>query len=301
MYLLCAVAAVAAIVRRQMNKLKQQAEYSRRLEQEVAKRTDKLESQNSQLEELNEKLREVSVTDSLTGIWNRRYLSNEIEKDLALMRRAQIQNQQKGLDEHDGLDSKLLFLMMDLDGLKGVNDTYGHQAGDRAIVQMKDIIVRVCRQTDTLIRWGGDEFLLLGRQSDRDPAVHLAGRIRQSVANHRFDLGNGDTVHLTCSIGFAFFPFMQSAPSLFSWEQVLEMADRALYRAKQTGRNRWVGVLSMPQVDPAVLMQHKGDDLEQLARDGIVELHTGVSTPTSPDDTARHSPGPSHPQLVRAG
>ena len=65
------------------------------------------------------------VTDSLTGLWNRRYLSNEIEKDLALMHRAQLQNRRKGLDERDGLDSKLLFLMMDLDGLKGVNDTTG--------------------------------------------------------------------------------------------------------------------------------------------------------------------------------
>ena len=165
---------------------------------------------------------------------------------------------------------------------------------------MKEILVRVCRQSDTLIRWGGDEFLLLGRQAGRDAAAHLAERIRQAVADHRFDFGDGDTVRLSCSIGFAFFPFMSSTPNLFGWEQVLDMADRELYRAKQAGRNRWVGVLSAPGSDPAVVMKRKDDDLEQLARDGIIELHTRVSTPTSPDDTARHSPGPSHPQLVRA-
>ena len=302
LYVLCVVGAVLAIVRRQMKKLEQQAEYSHQLEQEVAKRTDKLKLQNSQLVKLNHRLREVSVTDSLTGLWNRRYLANEIEKDLALIRRSQTLNQQKGLDQPDSLDCNLLFLMMDLDGLKGVNDAYGHQAGDRAIVQMKEILVRVCRQSDTLIRWGGDEFLVLGRQTARDAAAHLAARIKQAVEDHQFDLSNGDFVRLSCSIGFTFFPFLPSAPRLFSWEQVLDMADRALYRAKQTGRNRWVGVLSVPQVDPAVLMQHKDDELDQLARAGIVELPSSGATPSSPDETDQRALDPPRPRLVeRAG
>ncbi len=82
LYVLCTVGAVLAIVRRQRNTLVQQAEYSRRLEQEVAKRTDELRTQNRELAALNHKLQEVSVTDSLTGLWNRRYLANEIEKEL---------------------------------------------------------------------------------------------------------------------------------------------------------------------------------------------------------------------------
>ena len=184
LYVLCTVGALLAIVRRQRNTLGQQAEYSRRLQQEVAKRTDELRTQNRELAALNHKLQEVSVTDSLTGLWNRRYLSNEIEKELALMRRARLA---KKLDERTP-DADLLFLIMDVDGLKGVNDTYGHQAGDLAILQMKEILVRVCRQSDTLIRWGGDEFLLLGRQAGRDSAAHLAERIREA--------GRGPSVRL---------------------------------------------------------------------------------------------------------
>ena len=300
LYVLCAVGAVLAIVRRQKNTLEQQAEYSLRLEQEVTKRTDELRTQNRELAALNHKLQEVTVTDSLTGLWNRRYLADEIGKELALLRRARFANQGMSLDERTS-DPALLFLMMDLDGLKGVNDTYGHQAGDRAILQTKEILVRVCRQSDTLIRWGGDEFLLLGRQANGDAAAHMSERIKQAVAVHRFDFGEGDTVRLSCSIGFAFFPFVSSTPELLSWEQVLDMADRALYRAKQTGRNRWVGVLSAPGSDPAIVKTRKDDDLEQLARDGIIELRTKVSSPTSPDDTVRRSLGPSHPQLVRSG
>ena len=298
LYVICAAGAALAIVRRQMHKLEQQAEYSRRLEQEVAKRTDELESQNREFAELNHQLEEVSVTDSLTGLWNRRYLANEMPKDLALIRRARADNQRNGIDEPDGPDPNLLFLMMDLDGLKGVNDTYGHQAGDRAIVELKEILVRVCRQSGTLIRWGGDEFLLLGRQTDRDAAAHLAERIRRAVGSHRFELGDGDTVRLSCSIGFTFFPFMPSTPNLVSWEQSLDMADRALYRAKQAGRNRWVGVLSAPGSDPAVVMKRKNEDLEELARAGIVELPTGGDTPSSPDETHPLSLHLTPPQTV---
>ena len=286
--MLVVVAIVLAIVRRQKRKLERQAEYSHRLEREVAERIDKLQ--------------EVSVTDSLTGLWNRRYLANEIGKDLALMRRTRIDNRQKGLDARGGPGADILFLMMDLDGLKAVNDTYGHQAGDRAIVQMKEILVRACRQSDTLIRWGGDEFLLLGRQTEREAAAHLAERIKRAVEGHRFDLGAGDIVRLSCSIGFTFFPFMPSTPDLFTWEQMLDLADRALYRAKEAGRNRWVGVLSAPGSDPAIVIKHKDDDLEQLARAGIIELHTGAETPSSPDETSHRSFELSGPQLVeRAG
>ena len=295
LYVLCAAGAVLAIVRRQMNKLERQAEYSRRLEQEVATRTDELKSQNRELAELNHQLQAVSVTDSLTGLWNRRYLANEIPKDLAMIRRARVENQRKPFERPD---PNLLFLMMDLDELKGVNDTYGHQAGDRAIVQMKEILVRVCRQSDTLIRWGGDEFLLLGRQTDRDAAAHLAERIRKAVGDHRFDLGDGDTVRLSCSIGFTFFPFMPRTPNLLGWEQVLDLADRALYHAKQAGRDRWVGVLSAPEADPALVMKHKDDDLAQFARAGLVELPTGGNTPSSPDELHRGAGEPTHPQLV---
>ncbi len=130
-------------------------------------------------------------------------------------------------------------------------------------------------------------------------AARLAERIKQAVADHLFDFGEGDTVRLSCSIGFAFSPFMSSTPDLFSWEQVLDVADRAMYRAKQAGRNRWVGVLSAPGTVPAIVMMRKDDDLERLSRDGIVELHTTVDTPASvPDHTARYALTPPHPQLV---
>jgi len=91
---------------------------------------------------------------------------------------------------------------------------------------------------------------------------------------------------------------MQHSPTLFSWEQVLDLADRALYRAKQGGRNQWVGVLGSATADPAVVTQRKDDDLDQLARDGILELHSGVPDPNEPDRTYRRADTRPVPELV---
>jgi diguanylate cyclase (GGDEF)-like protein len=218
-YTVLGIGTVAKLVRPQRRKREHQADYRHRLEREVRARTDELASQNRELAGLNTRLQEVSVTDSLTGLWNRRYLANEIPKDLARIRRARINHRDAAPDDPRQMDTTLLFVMLDLDGLKGVNDTYGHQAGDRVIVETKELLTQVCRETDTLIRWGGDEFLLVGRQADTHIAAGLADRLRRAVESHRFELGNGDTVGLSCSVGFSFYPFIQRAPTLFTWDR----------------------------------------------------------------------------------
>ncbi|MDE0829415.1 MAG: GGDEF domain-containing protein [Vicinamibacterales bacterium] len=156
----------------------------------------------------------------------------------------------------------------------------------------------MCRETDTLIRWGGDEFLLVGRQTDTTIAAGLADRLRHAVESHRFDLGNGDTVGLSCSVGFSFYPFMQRAPTLFTWEHVLDLADRALYRAKSGGRNQWVGVVGAHDADPVVARRRKDEDLDTLAQIGILEIHAGSTDPTAPDHTARSSHASPAPRLL---
>lgn len=145
MYTVSGIGTIVALVRQQRRKLEHQADYSHRLEREVAARTDELASQNRRLAGLNTKLQEVSVTDSLTGLWNRRYLANEIPKKLARIRHARINHRDASPDDPRQMDTTLLFLMLDLDGLKGVNDTYGHQADDRVIVKTKEILTHVCR------------------------------------------------------------------------------------------------------------------------------------------------------------
>jgi len=155
-----------------------------------------------------------------------------------------------------------------------VNDAWGHAAGDSALVQVKGVLRRVCRQSDTLIRWGGDEFLIIARSTDRPSATRMAERLRVAVRAHSFVFADNQRSRLSCSLGFAYCPFVQAAPKLVSWEQVVGLADRALYVAKQRGRDTWVGVFAGRFAPPEVLLERLDEDLVRLADEGLVELHT---------------------------
>jgi two-component system sensor histidine kinase ChiS len=115
------------------------------------------------------------------------------------------------------------------------------------LIQIRDRLLRAVRDMDTVVRWGGDEFLLVARQCDRSQAWNLADRVEELVSGELFDIGNGQTLSLTCSLGFAPYPVVPShPPGAVSWIKVVEMADRCLYAAKESGRNGWVGVCQGP-------------------------------------------------------
>jgi hypothetical protein len=92
------------------------------------------------------------------------------------------------------------------------------------------------------VRWGGDEFLVVARDQTGDGLIEFAERIRTSVAQHVFEVGEGRVVRTTCSIGFARYPFIRQQIDALTWEQVISVADRALYVAKASGRDAWVGL-----------------------------------------------------------
>ncbi len=243
--------------------------YRIELEAEVALRTQELESRNSQLQRLNLRLQEASLTDSFTGLKNRRFLYTQIGQELAQVHRELEEAQRRGAD---GNFPGLFFMMVDLDGFKPVNDTYGHEAGDRVLLQVRDLLVKACRQSDMLIRWGGDEFLIVAHSGDPQAAEHLAERIREGIADHPYDIGNHETVEISCSIGFAFYPFLPTDPSRFSWEQVTAVADRALYLVKGEGRNGWAGILAnRGAAEPDLFAQIHRDPFA-LAEKGVIRI-----------------------------
>jgi diguanylate cyclase (GGDEF)-like protein len=260
-YSLLLAGLVLSYARGQAQKLRREAQYSRQLEEEVRERTSELAERNRELQTAKKKFEEASFTDSLTGIKNRRFLINTIDRDIATVERFYAKHQDRMADLPDDRPD-ILFLLFDLDGFKLVNDSHGHAAGDLVLIQVRDLLERACRRSDTLIRWGGDEFLVVCRGADGQMAEGLAERIRSSVAGHEFDIGNGRPTHLTCSIGFAHLPFVPARPKLFGWEQVVNVADRALYLAKQRGRDGWAGLSSHPSISRIA-----DDDLVTLVTD----------------------------------
>jgi diguanylate cyclase (GGDEF)-like protein len=276
-YGLLAFAALRTYGRIQERGRLREIEYSHRLEKQVEDRTAELAQRNDELQLLNGKLEDASLTDSLTGLSNRRFLMAQMPQDVAVVERYYRRLDSTGTPPLPGNQPDFALMMIDLDGLKGVNDTYGHAAGDRALMQIREILERACRKSDTLVRWGGDEFLVVARYVEPEVVEALAERIRRAVEEHPFDLGLGRPVHLGCSIGFAMYPFLKSAPSLLTWEQVGSIADRALYAAKSSGRNAWVGILGTaktPTDDLVHLVSHRP---ATLTRDGSIAVRSSVA------------------------
>lgn len=159
-------------------------------------------------------------TDHLTNLSNRR----QFEKSLELQLERARENRQK-----------LSLLVIDIDRFKKVNDTYGHSAGDAVLKQLGQLLIEHSRSADMVSRNGGEEFAILLLDCGNHQAVAIAESIRQSVEKYLFALPDGTTIRLTISIGVAVFPDHcdeQDDADFF------EQADRALYEAKNTGRNR---------------------------------------------------------------
>jgi diguanylate cyclase (GGDEF)-like protein len=246
-----------------------------RLERAVAERS-------AELAQANRELQETSLSDPLTGIRNRRFFQSTIAADASQAVRAYRGLSNYSLDHRD-----LLFFLVDIDHFKLVNDEYGHDAGDHVLVQMAQRLNTVVRESDFLIRWGGEEFLVVCRSAQRNDAALLAARILKAINGAEFDLGNGRRLSRSCSVGWATFPWLPPACSNLSVDEVLRLADRGLYLAKQRGRNQAVGLVADSEASaghvPAIAA-HTGSDkycrLEQLLEDKLIrEVFTpGVTT-----------------------
>jgi len=214
-------------------RLRRLAQRAVELEALVAERT-------RELADANRKLEQASLTDPLTGLSNRRFVALNIEPDLRLAER----NHQRGRRPERNRD--LLLYLLDLDRFKDFNDRAGHPAGDALLVELAERLREVARASDSVVRWGGEEFLLISRWTDRESGEVLARRILEAVGSAPLTYGSGRTATVTCSVGWAPYPWRPQAPEAASFEQVLSLADRALYLAKREGRDRAVGVLPGP-------------------------------------------------------
>ena len=171
--------------------------------------------------ELKSKLKvaiEYSAHDALTGLYNRRYFERRLREESAHARRHK---------------RPFSLVMVDLDHFKLVNDTYGHEDGDKVLRHVADLIASSLREDDIACRFGGEEFVLLLRATAGSSARVVANRLRASVAGKGVKLGEQDR-HVTFSGGVA----AADERNNYNCEGILDRADEALYRAKRGGRNR---------------------------------------------------------------
>ena len=234
-----------------------------------------MQERTRDLQAANARLKEISFTDPLTGLHNRRYLTQQIPVDLSFYQRDDAYR--------EGRDA-LVIALLDVDHFKVINDTCGHAAGDRVLEQLGELLGELKRSGDYVARWGGEEFLLVLRPLPRGSLAGIGERLRARIAGHRFDLGNGAEHRLTVSIGLVECPLFPNHPELLGWEQLVTLADRAMYAVKHAGRNGWMAYRPLPQArlleDPSPYR----DNPRLLLDSGLLELFGvagGTSTPAS--------------------
>ena len=247
------------------------------LHRTVAERTAELERANRQLQANNRELEVATRTDPLTHVSNRRDLQQWLSREgLQIVREAAAAGDDRG---------GLVFFMIDIDDFKPVNDKHGHPVGDEVLVAFAARLSSLSRGHDVVVRWGGEEFLWMLRELHMHDAPAVAERIRRVIADQPFVLPSGLSLSVTCSIGFAPWPFSARHAVVGDWEQSVALADRALYAAKAAGKNAWVGLAPGSTLGPmgleALLM---GQAPEALAPGSVRVLH---STPTAPRFPAR--------------
>jgi len=179
-------------------------------------------------------LERLSVTDALTGLYNRRHLMGTLANEVQRSRR---------------LRRTFSVLLADVDHFKQYNDTHGHLAGDAALVKIAEILRQTTRAVDSVARYGGEEFVMMLIEAPIATAVSVAERIRARVAAEAFEGGR-----MTVSIGAAEYPAHGDTP-----EELIASADAAMYQAKAGGRDRVVAAAGMVEAEKAMKMRRKGE------------------------------------------
>ena len=214
----------------------------------------KVRHANAQLYLKNKELKQQSVRDPLTGLYNRRHF-------LEFMRT-------RAPQEDRGAPCGALFLL-DVDHFKHINDSYGHAAGDAVLTAMAASLREILRETDMIVRWGGEEFLAFLPTIPYSGLDEVAQRILSGISAVRIAHG-GHTLAVNVSIGFAPFP-LSCGDEALPWERAVNIVDMALYLAKAHGRNRAYGVQGF--ADPGqVCIEDVEQNLERAWRAGQVKL-----------------------------
>jgi len=227
------------------------ARQRRRLRDLEVRRTELerlVESRDQDLASLHRKLETIGQTDPLTGLRSRHYLGIQLPADVAYYEREILAS---GRD-----DLVLMLAFVDIDAFKSINERYGNETGDQVLKEFARIFGAQVRTGDYVLRWGGEEFVLLFRPMAAAEPARIAERIRRAVAAHGFTAEGASPFNTTCTIGFIQISLSPGAKRGLDWEEIIALADQALYFAKSNGRDGWAGVILKP-----------GDSTQNLIQD----------------------------------
>jgi len=228
---------------------------------------------NEKLREVNEQLEFHAVRDPLTGLYNRRSFVDMMKSRAILP---------DGERREDAIDNPDCLILMDIDHFKNINDSFGHATGDAVLIEVARRLRSTVRDSDMVLRWGGEEFLIYSPRSNPAQLKGLVERILRSIGEENIQ-ADGASVPVTITAGFISLPFSGLPETICNWEKALQIADMALYLGKVNGRNRAYGVsrLLSAYEEALPVLDH---DLSAAIKAGMVELievHGPVKLPES--------------------
>lgn len=233
------------------------------LEHEVAERT--------------QELKEMSLSDPMTNLRNRRYVSEVVMEEIENYLDQRQYVLEKGQRRKTALPGATVGLMLiDVDFFKKVNDRYGHKAGDLFLSEFASILKENVRSDDVIVRWGGEEFLLILKNCDPAYLPAIAEKIRKGVEFNEFSISATETLQVrgSCCIGIVQFPFVSENPRLISFDQAVILADMAMYLGKESGRNRTVYLQYSGLIPDEKTIQAVLNSLDVLKESGFVKINT---------------------------
>lgn len=226
----------------------------------------KVRNANQQLKQANDQLAYNSLHDPLTGLLNRRSLQEFMQR-----RSKQTDRRQPVKADTDG------FILLDIDHFKHINDHYGHAAGDAVLIELGNRLRQLTRQGDMVLRWGGEEFLIVLRNLNQTALTHFTNRVLQEIGGAPVTFQNTQ-IPVTASAGFLTLPFAGIDEQQLNWEKTLQLADMALYMGKVHGRNRAYGLVWLHK-PYSELKQQLETDLSLAIEQGHLEITLVLGPP----------------------
>ena len=246
--------------------LQRHARQREQLEGQVYARTLELNAANARLEM-------ASQTDSLTGLRNRRYLANQVPNDLAFYDRERTRTGE--------FNQVMLFALVEIDRLGQLD--HGDHADDQILQQAAQVLGSQIRNGDYLVRWNDEQFLLVFRPMPNRNLELIGNRIRNEFAAHAFDIEDGATLRLTCSIGVSEYPLFRNARQNPGWEQIVEIAEAALQWVKRHGGDGWATFRSTTDTELQALTRELRDHQQKLLDSGRVQVLASRARPRTDD------------------
>jgi len=216
---------------------------------------------NQKLVEVNSQLEFHAVRDPLTGLFNRRSFVDLMKKRT---QQTETERREARIEYPDGL------ILMDIDHFKQINDILGHAAGDAVLIEVARRLRETVRESDMVLRWGGEEFLIFTPHAAPDQIAVLVERVLNAIGETQIQAGDRK-IQVTVTAGFISLPFAGLDESVCGWEKALQIADMALYLGKANGRNRAYGIAGLKTRSEAMI-QVLEQDLAAAIKTGMVEM-----------------------------